>query len=228
MNIKITKEQHERLCKTWFKEYIFGSQLHGIATENSDEDYIRLYLFDDVFPLEMFSMPYYLPNIHSFQYDDVNNDKQYVWMSEEQFWRNLWSGDGNMVADVVLLSGEWGDPLHLCRTYKICKAYLGVAKRDLKLHGGIEKKCFHAYRSLMMAEKLMDNVLPTVQDIIDLKASNLPSTDVLKYKEGALRDRLNLMYNNGEILSYPKFEVDDTLLGMMFDSNNIKEFKYEQ
>ena len=72
----------------------------------------------------------------------------------------------------------------------------------------------------------MDNVLPTVQDIIDLKASNLPSTDVLKYKEGALRDRLNLMYNNGEILSYPKFEVDDTLLGMMFDSNNIKEFKY--
>ena len=228
MNIKITKEQHERLCKTWFKEYIFGSQLHGIATENSDEDYIRLYPFDDAFPSEMFSMPYYLPNIHPFQYDDVDSNKQYVWMSEEQFWRNLWSGDGNMVADVVLLSGKFSDPLHLCRTYKICKAYLGVAKRDLKLHGGVEKKRFHAYRSLMMAEKLMDNVLPTTQDIVDLKASNLPSTDALKYKEGALRDRLNLMYNNGEILSYPKFEVYDTLLGMMFDSNNIKEFKYEQ
>ena len=149
-------------------------------------------------------------------------------MSEEQFWRNLWSGDGYMVADVVLLSGEWKDPLHLCRTYKICKAYLGVAKRDLKLHGGVEKKCFHAYRSLMMAEKLMDNVLPTVQDIIDLKASMLPSTEELFEKERELRGKLNDMYNRGEILSYPKFDVKDDLLGMMFDYNNIKEFKYEQ
>ena len=28
MNIKITKEQHERLCKTWFKEYIFGGTIN--------------------------------------------------------------------------------------------------------------------------------------------------------------------------------------------------------
>lgn len=89
MNIKITKEQHERLSNQFFNEYIFGSQLHGIASEDSDEDYIRVYDFDDVFPLERYTLPYNLPNIHSFQYDDVENNKQYVWMSEEQFWRNL-------------------------------------------------------------------------------------------------------------------------------------------
>ena len=43
MNLKITKEQHERLCSTHFNEYIFGSQLHGIASENSDEVFIRVY-----------------------------------------------------------------------------------------------------------------------------------------------------------------------------------------
>lgn len=131
-----------------------------------------------------------------------------------------------MVADVVLLSGKFNNTLHLCRTYKICKAYIGVSKRDLKLHGNVEKKRFHAYRSLMMAEKLMDNVLPTTQDIIDLKASTLPSKEELFEKERELRKRLNDMYNKGEITLYPKFEVDDDLLGMMFDSNNIKEFKY--
>ena len=34
MNIKITKEQHERLCLENYEEYLFGSQLHGIANEN--------------------------------------------------------------------------------------------------------------------------------------------------------------------------------------------------
>jgi len=228
MNIKINKEQHERLSEKHFAEYIFGSQLHGIASEDSDEDYIRLYDFEDIFPLEMDSIPFMLPNIHSFQYDDVENNKQYVYMTEEQFWRNLWSGDGNMIADVVLLSEHRLDSLHLCRTQKVIKGFIGVAKRDLKLHGNVEKKRFHAYRSLMMAEKLMDNVLPTTQDIIDLKTSTLPSKEELFEKERELRERLNDMFNKGEITLYPKFEVDDELLGMMFDSNNIKEFKYEK
>ena len=31
MNIKISKSLHEELCKLSFKEYLFGSQLHGVA-----------------------------------------------------------------------------------------------------------------------------------------------------------------------------------------------------
>ena len=47
MNIKINKELHEQLCKLEYKEYLFGSQLHGIANENSDYDYIRV-ISDDL------------------------------------------------------------------------------------------------------------------------------------------------------------------------------------
>jgi hypothetical protein len=42
MNFKISKKLHDRLCREKYNEYIFGSQLHGIANENSDKDYIRV------------------------------------------------------------------------------------------------------------------------------------------------------------------------------------------
>ena len=80
MNIKITKEQHERLCTTDFEEFLFGSQLHGIANKNSDKDFIRVYKNKNLFKEGVYS---HLPNIHSFQYDDVENNTQYIWMSEE-------------------------------------------------------------------------------------------------------------------------------------------------
>lgn len=224
MNIKITKEQHERLCKVDFEEYLFGSQLHGISNENSDRDFIRVYNQHAIFERNFYS---YLPNIHSFQYDDVENNTQYVWMSEEQFWRNLWSGDGNMTADVVILSNRFTEPLHLCYTYKIIKGYLGTGKRDLKLHGKNDKKRFHAYRSFMMAEKLMQRELPTQLDIIELKKSYLPPTSVLIELEKVLRTRLNDMFQNNEILSYPVWKLEDNLLNLQVSSNNIKEFKYD-
>lgn len=220
MNIKLTKEEHERLCSSSFVEYVFGSKLHGIATEESDTDYIRVYEFNEVFGDE--SIGIFLPNIHSLQYDDNENNNQYVWMTTEQFYRNLLSGDGNMVADVHLLSGRFYRPMRYCRTQNVIKAYLGVAKRDLKMHGYIEKKRFHAYRSLMMAEKLIDNVLPTVQDIIDLKASKLPPTEELIILEKKLREELFEL----KLPRYPVIPVADTLLTKFYDSNNINEFKY--
>ena len=48
MNIKISKEQHERLCHLEFDEFLFGSQLHGIAGKDSDYDYIRV-ISDDFY-----------------------------------------------------------------------------------------------------------------------------------------------------------------------------------
>lgn len=228
MNIKITKEQHERLCKLDYKEYLFGSQLHGIANKNSDYDYIRV--ISDDFYQSFSSLAVYLPNIHSWQYDGENNT-QYVWMTEKQFYHNLFSGDGNMISDVVLLSGEFENSLFLCRTYKIIKGYIGVAKRDLKLHGNNEKKRFHAMRSLYMADELMDNEFPTVEKIKSLYKNysgvNLPSKEYLVKKEQELRNRLNEMLNKGEVDMYPNFKEEDSLVEVMKNSNNIREFKYD-
>lgn len=228
MNIKITKEQFDKLLTFEIRRFLFGSQLHGIATIDSDFDYVvvvndKIYSFFD-------TKAVYLPNIHSYQFDCEGENTQYVLMTETQFYRGLFSGDGNMLADIVLLSGEFENPMFLCRTYKIIKAYLGVAKRDLKLHGNVPKKRFHALRSLYMAEKVIDGVLPSVKDIKLLYNSYgeyPPSKESLMKEQDLLRDTLNNMLNNSEIDLYPKFEESNKLIQIMVDSNNIKEFKYK-
>lgn len=224
MNVKITKKQHEYLCSLDYKEYLFGSKLHGIAGKDSDEDYIRV--VDNSFYDEFSTNAKFLPNIHSWQFDDTDNNTQYVWMTERQFYHNLFSGDGNMIADVVLLSGEFEDSMFLCRTFKIIKGYLGVAKRDLKLHGNYEKKRFHAFRSMYMAECLMNNELPTVEGIIQLKSMVLPSREELFEKESSLRIKVVEMSKDKELDNYPKFEEVNELAQIMSDCNNVGEFKY--
>lgn len=227
MNIKISKELHEQLCQLEYKEYLFGSQLHGIANENSDYDYIRV--ISDDFYNRFSSLARFLPNIHSFQYTE-GKEVQYIWMTESQFWRGFFSGDGNMTADPIILSGEFDDPLHLAYCYRVIKGYLGVTKRDLKLHKDWKKKIFHSLRSLYMAEMLIDKKLPTVEGIKQLHKNHseqLPSVESLKKRETELRQRLNDMLNKGEIDLYPRFKEECELIQILADSNNIREFKYE-
>lgn len=227
MNVKITKSLHEELCKLDFEEYLFGSQLHGIANENSDCDYLRV--ISDSFYNRFKTFAKYLPNIHSFQYTE-SSEKQYLWMTESQFWRGLFSGDGNLIADIVLFSGRFESPLELCYSYKIIKGYLGVAKRDIKLHTDWKKKIFHSLRSIYMSEMLMKKRLPKVSDVVQLykdNINNLPDVALLRKKEAELRNKLNEMLNNGEIMLYPIFNEEDELANIINKSNNIKEFKYE-
>lgn len=225
MNVKIPVDLHTKLSSEFeFKEYLFGSHLHGVSSEDSDKDLIRV--IPDDFYSRFQTLAIYFPNIHSFQYDDVENNDQYIWMTESQFYRGLFSGDGNMIADVVLLTGEFDDPLILCRTYKVIKGYLGVAKRDIKLHPNSEKKVFHAERSLMMAEYVLNGEIPKVQDIVNLKRRVRSSADSIRVAESLLRSDLNDRLDRMEISMYPKFVESDPLVEIMNKSNNIKEFKY--
>jgi hypothetical protein len=227
MNIKINYEEFKLLNKLYYSEYLFGSQLHGIANKESDYDYVKV--ISDDFYKNFKTLSVYLPNIHNFQYD--GEKEQHIFMTQSQFYRGLFSGDGNNLADIVILSGKFENPLFLCRTYKIIKGFIGVAKRDLKLHGNLDKKKFHALRSLYMAEKLIDNDLPTIEGIqllhVNYGGSYLPSKESLIKKENNLREKLNTMLNNGEIDLYPKFREVDQLAQIINKSNNIKEFKYE-
>ena len=223
MNFKITKESHDELSKIFLTEYPFGSRLHGVATEESDYDYIRI--IPESFYDRFTTKAKYLPNIHSFQYEDVENNSQYVYLTETQFYRNLFSGDGNMIADIVLLSNDFNDAMVLCRTYRIIKGYLGVAKRDLKLHGNIEKKRFQSARCIYMARCLMYNIKPSVSDIVTMKELIVPSTEDLMALEQVLRDELNDMYNKNSIKGFPEFKEEDVLVKMMVDANNMKEYR---
>ena len=225
MNTKISKEQHIELNSLPYKEFIFGSHLHGVATDNSDFDYIRI--INDSFYDKFTTLAKYLPNIHSFQFDDRENNTQIIWMTERQFYHNLFSGDGNMIADIVILSGKFNEvALFYTFTYKVIKGYLGVAKRDIKIHKDNEKKRFHAYRSLYMGETLMKKELPKVEDIKALRCGELPTKEWISNKENNLRSELNSMLNSGVITHYPKFKENDTLVQLMVYCNNIVEFKY--
>lgn len=225
MNVKITKEQHDYLCTLPFKEYLFGSQLHGIANENSDFDYLRI--ISDDFYLSFNSLAKYLPNIHSFQYTQ-GKEIQYLWMTESQFWQGFFSGDGNLLADIVLLSGKFENPMFLAYTYKVIKGYLGVTKRDLRLHKDWDKKIFHSTRSLYMAEALIKKELPTIQNIKDLYNSERLTVDVLNEKEKILREELNTMLQSGKIDLYPNFKEENELVQIIASSNNTREFRYEK
>lgn len=230
MNVKINKSQFEYLNLYQIGKYLFGSQLHGIAKKDSDYDYVIV--LNDILYKRFDTKAIYLPNFHSYQYDCEEGNTQYVLMTETQFYRNLFSGDGNMIADIILLNEshpDYENRMHLCRTYKIIKGYLGVAKRDLKMHGNDKKKRYHAFRSLAMAEDLIDNVKPSVKMIKALHEDFLiePTTkeDLLR-DESILRDTLNTMLNQGEIDLYPNFKEDNELIQIMTNSNNIREFKY--
>ena len=224
MNIKITQEIHDYLYKnSKWQSYTFGSQLHGIATENSDLDLIYIYELKDSFN----TIAKYYPNIHSLQYDAKEINVQAVWMTTEQFYQNLFSGDGNMCADIVILNSNFkANALYYCYTYKVIKGYLGVAKRDLKLHAQDPKKRFHAARSLMFAEYLMQQKLPTKHDIQNLYKKELKDKEYYWEKEAMLRDELNVLLYLAQINMYPAVTELNPVHQLIAEANNIREFKY--
>lgn len=230
MNIKINKQQHEWLESEFedFSEYLFGSRLLGVNTEESDFDYLRL-ISDDFYYLAD-TPAKFLPNIHAFQYTE-GKEAQYLWMTESQFWKNFFSGDGSVLTDIILFTENhpFGEPLNLCYTYKVIKGLLGVTKRDLKRHKDWKKRIAYSEKSLYMAECLMNKELPdlkTVQNII-INSENVKILDDLKARESKLRNKLNDMLNKNEITFYPRFKENIELFQLLAESNNIKEFRYE-
>ncbi|MFA6199106.1 MAG: hypothetical protein WC679_01705 [Bacteroidales bacterium] len=228
MNIKITKEQHLEFEQFGYKEYIFGSHLFKTTTEKSDIDYIRV--LPDTMYLYFDTLGRFLPNFNTWQYDDVENNSQYVWMTNTQFYTNLFSGDGHIISDVVLFSGEFEDPLFLCRTYKNIKGYLGLVKRDLKFFNKNAKKRIHCIRGLYIAECLLDNRIPNVDYIglITSVSDRLIEEDRLSIadKLDILRNRMNAMYEKNELTLYPVFNETVSQIAELVNSNNMKEFTY--
>ncbi|BAV39380.1 hypothetical protein BPT24_262 [Tenacibaculum phage pT24] len=243
MNYKINKEHADLLLKNTESKLLFGSRLLGTNTDTSDYDYICLYDFKKVFGFHEDEVFIGLPNIHSLQFDDTENNTQYVFMTKLQYIKCITSGDGTMAVDTMIFDPEKDvreDPnneiLNLVRTSKVIKAYLGVAKRDLKLHPHNPKKRFHAMRSLYIANSLMDGELPKKSEIQKFDGSKKP--EYYKYLTNVYRERFIKMVENQELKMYylPSIEeiVNDigldelrsSLLGQILILNNIREFRY--
>lgn len=222
--MEITLSEHIRLCGSDYKQYSFGSRLFGTHNINSDFDYLRIYKWDSVFvePDQT-----YLPNIHSFKYIDHENNTEYIWINVKQFYSNLFIGDGTIYSDIVIFSGEWDfqNIIDLCRTYRIIKSYCGVAKRELRNKGDkVDKKIKLAHRSLIIAQLLIDNKMPTISDIQNI-AYDISFENLLKW-ESDLRIMATRLYESNELDNYPHYKSDDSLLQKMYTANNIRQFKF--
>ena len=226
MNIKITKKQAE-----YFKQgglfpckYIIGSYLYKTNRENSDTDYLIYYnSFHKKSDL-------FYPNYHRFQYDDVENNAQYIFTSHESFWKNLFSGDSTINADVVLFHHDLAneEKLNMCRTYNIIKSFIGFAKRDIKNYKADKgkNKLFHIERGLYCAEKLMNNELPILEEFKTFGNKHISDLEELEHN---LRNKCNVMFEKNELTMYPKLPIEEPvndLERLLIEANNIKEFRY--
>jgi len=219
MNMEITLAEHQRLCGSDYKEFKFGSRLFGTNHENSDYDYLRMYKWDSIFDE---SDQTYLPNLHSFKYADIDSNTEYIWTTERQFYSNLFLADGTIYSDIVIFSGNWDSEsiLSMCRTFKIIKSYCGVAKRDLRNND--PKKLKLAHRSLVIAQKLLENILPELSNIQDISYDL--NKDSLMGWEARIRIEAIKLYDSKTLNNYPIYNSTDSLLHKMYAGNNIRQF----
>lgn len=192
MNIIINKEEHAFLQQQIVKQFTIGSHLYGTNNNDSDMDYLCLYKTSEV---ELYSG---LPNFHQFQYKDKTNGIDWNYCSELQFLKNLHSGDATINADIILFNDYKDNKLEICCTYKIIKAYLGFAKRDIRqIKKDARKKYIHAARGLYCAEMLLKKELPSMGVIQEIyKQEHDPKS--LVEKEQVLRIIANKQYDNGK------------------------------
>jgi predicted nucleotidyltransferase len=224
MNIKITKEEFDFIKNNTdiVSQSVVGSRLYGTAKEDSDTDILIVYK-------ELFESDLYYPNYHQLQYDDIDNNIQYLLCSERQFYKNLFSGDATINADVILYGTEETDEekLNMLRTFNIIKAFIGFAKRDLKQIDKGKNKLFHIERGLYCAKMLLDNKLPNIEVIKTM--GTCAAIAILKDLEEMLRKQCNDMFDKGELTMFPKKPVIgpiNSLEAKIIEANNIKEFKY--
>lgn len=220
MNIIINHEEHELLQSMQVACFTIGSRLYGTAREDSDTDYLCLYETSSV---ELHSG---LPNVHQFQYKDTITGTDWNYCSELQFWKNLHSGEATIHADIILFTDFADNKLELCHTYKIIKAYLGFARRDIKeAEKGNHKKALHAARGLYCAASLLENRLPSLTDI-QLLYRQEHHKNTLMEQEQTLRQMASQQYDAGTLQNYYIKDCGHVLWQKMLQSNNTKEFRY--
>lgn len=224
MNIKINEEEYLELGLYIENSYVIGSRLYNTHTEDSDYDI--LYIIKPFLKSDN-----YYPNWHQFQYDSEDGTRQNMFTTKERFYRNLFSGESTINADIIMFTDfddlSPSEKLNYCRTYNVIKAFLGFAKRDLNRYNSGKNKHFHAARSIYCAEKLMNNELPKLEELSKYVSLTL---DELFSKCASLRIRCNYMMNNKELTMFPKeliFEPKSSLERKIMEANNILEFKYD-
>ncbi len=131
MNIIIDTDTFTALSDYKVFDVEFGSALWGTKNEQSDSDILRI-----IEPSKMWlSAPYNTD--HLLQYKDEVNNIDYIFCTPQTFIRGIVNGDSAIFHEILRLGGLKHTQLSFLEkidfsTYKILRAYLGLAKRDIK------------------------------------------------------------------------------------------------
>ena len=160
MNIHFTsKELKEELDKSTIFEIEVGSGMYGLKTSESDTDILKIYLEGTL------NLTSITNNHHQLQYNDTENNIDYIYTSVGQFIKNIISGDSTINYEVLQhteFKKEFKDLYFFVNKLdkiNTIKSYLGMTKRDIKSlkKDHSNKKAYHIQRGLLFANCIMRN-----------------------------------------------------------------------
>lgn len=232
MNIIIDELTADALFDYGLDSIEFGSALHGTKTEESDTDMLHI-----IEPSSMWLTAPYNTD-HLLQYKEDNTD--HIFCTPNTFVNGLVNGDAAIFHEILRKGGlkgtclEWLEEYNF-NHYKILRAYLGLARRDLKEVTKLWKDERKAKKKLRFALENYNFVAPFVYQVPTLyedvnqwpelkEGENLPQalhklTRQALERLDWLRDDLNTKIELGEIprtLTEEAFESIDMRLDEKF------------
>lgn len=184
MNIHFTdKKLKQQLDQSTIFEIEVGSGMYGLKTPESDTDILKIYLEGSL------NLTSITQNHHQLQYNDVDNNIDYIYTSLGQFIKNIISGDSTINYE-VLQSPEFRNKfsdlyffVNKLDKINTVKSYLGIAKRDLKLFKKEQsnKKAYHIQRGISFAQSIIEEI-----DIFETIQTHRESLALLRDKHSLL------------------------------------------
>lgn len=222
MNIHVDIDLFEKLAISTISSYQFGSTVYGLADVNSDVDLLHIHV-----PSKQHELSYSWDN-SMFQYKEENID--HIFTTIDVFLRNLFTGDSTINFEILHGTNTnkhldyLFDNKHMFYNYSIVRAYLGFAKRDLKMAANGNNKLYHAIRGYYAAQSILegDYNLSLRSDLITLYSTLKGVCDKVIVKEyfakiDELRIKLNHLLDANAIRRYSEPKDMTQLDEFLFD-----------
>lgn len=150
----------------------FGSQVYGTATETSDKDFVKLIKSNTGDLVLQYK-----------QVGDLDNPEiDYIYVDEFAFLKKIKNGDSTVFFE-CMHTKEFqnyfpANNVLYYYTSKVAKAYLGLAKRDLKY----PNRTHHVIRCIWMAKKIINKEIINLSEVANLpKTMNMTNEQLLLY-----------------------------------------------
>ena len=209
MNIHFTnKNLKEQLDKSTIFKIEVGSGMYKLKTPESDTDILCIYLEGSL------NLTSITQTHHQLQYNDNENNIDYIYTSLGQFVRNIISGDSTINHE-VLQSSEFINKFH---NYTLLILFLNFfrpfksfscSSRDVKMLKKelSHKKAYHIKRGILFAESILNDV--NIFYSLDIHRKNLST----------IRD-------TGTLLDFEGFiQIQEARINYLRESIKDKQFK---